>query len=160
MSPHDVPDNALTGSSRISEGRLVRSLVLRAAAIVIVVVAVVGVAQYANSHAGLGQPDFGPNVKIFDPSMSTSQIQATVDAIANQQVSNQFGTERYALLFKPGTYGSAADPLNFQLGYYTAVAGLGFSPNDVVINGSIDVYNQCDASGSCVALNNFWRSLS
>jgi len=32
------------------------------------------------------------------------------------------------------------------------VAGLGFSPNDVVINGSIDVYNQCDTSGSCVAL--------
>jgi hypothetical protein len=39
------------------------------------------------------------------------------------------------------------------------VAGLGLSPNDVVINGSIDVYNQC-ASGSCVALTNFWRSLS
>jgi hypothetical protein len=50
--------------------------------------------------------------------------------------------------------------LNFQVGYYTAVAGLGFSPKDVVINGSIDVYNQCDASGSCIALTNFWRSLS
>jgi hypothetical protein len=104
-------------------------------------------------------PDFGPNVMIFDPSMSTSQIQTAVDAIANQQVSNQFGTQRYALLFKPGTYGTAANPLNFQVGYYTAVAGLGSSPNDVVINGSIDVYNQCDGS-DCVALNNFWRSLS
>ena len=61
-------------------------------------------------------PDFGPNVKIFDPSMSTSAIKATVDAIAAQQLSNQFGTERYALLFMPGTYGSAADPLNFQVG--------------------------------------------
>ena len=50
-------------------------------------------------------------------------------------------------------------PLNFQVGYYTAVAGLGRSPSDVVINGSVDVYNQCDGSG-CVALNNFWRSLS
>jgi hypothetical protein len=39
------------------------------------------------------------------------------------------------------------------------VAGLGLSPNDVVINGSIDVYNQC-FSGSCIALVNFWRSLS
>ena len=58
------------------------------------------------------------------------------------------------------TYGTTAAPLNFQVGYYTAVAGLGLSPNDVVINGSIDVYNQCDASGSCVALTNFWRSLS
>ncbi len=107
----------------------------------------------------LGQPDFGANVVIFDPSMPTSQIQATVDAIANQQVSNQFGTQRYALLFKPGTYGTAATPLNFQVGYYTAVAGLGASPDDVVINGSVNVYNQC-AGSSCIALNNFWRSLS
>ena len=91
--------------------------------------------------------------------MPKSQIQATVDAIANQQVSNQFGTQRYALLFKPGTYGSGANPLNFQVGYYTTVAGLGLSPNDVVINGSIYVRNQC-VGGSCVALNNFWRSLS
>ena len=104
-------------------------------------------------------PDFGPNVMIFDPSMPTSQIQAQVDAVANQQVSNQFGSQRYALLFKPGTYGSAADPLNFQVGYYTTVAGLGLSPNDVVINGSVYVRNQCEA-GSCTALNNFWRSLS
>src|SRR5579864_8361946 len=105
------------------------------------------------------QPNFGQNVYIFDPTMPQSQIQATVDAVANQQVSNQFGTQRYALLFEPGTYGSSPAPLNFQVGYYTAVAGLGASPNDVVINGSIDVYNQC-FSGSCIALVNFWRSLS
>ncbi len=106
-----------------------------------------------------GDPDLGPNVYVFDPSMPQSQIQATVDAVAAQQVSNQFGTQRYALLFKPGTYGSAAQPLNFQVGYYTEVAGLGQNPGDVVINGSVDVFNQCD-SGGCVALDNFWRSLS
>jgi hypothetical protein len=109
--------------------------------------------------ASAAAPDLGPNVKIFDPGMSTSQIQAAVDSVASQQVSNQFGGQRFALLFMPGTYGSAADPLNFQVGYYTAVAGLGLSPSDVVINGSIDVRNQCDG-GSCTALNNFWRSLS
>ena len=106
-----------------------------------------------------GQPDFGPNVYVFDPSMPQAQIQQTVDAIAAQQVPDQFGTHRYALLFKPGTYGSAANPLNFQVGYYTDVAGLGASPNDVVINGSIYVRNQCDPGG-CFALTNFWRSLS
>jgi hypothetical protein len=105
------------------------------------------------------QPNFGSNVYVFNPNMPLSQIQATVDAVANQQISNQFGTQRYALLFEPGTYGSTAAPLNFQVGYYTAVAGLGVSPSDVVINGSIDVYNQC-FSGSCIALVNFWRSLS
>jgi hypothetical protein len=50
-----------------------------------------------------GQPDLGPNVYVFDPSMPQSQIQQTVDAIAARQLTNQFGTERYALLFKPGT---------------------------------------------------------
>jgi hypothetical protein len=106
------------------------------------------------------QPDFGPNVYVFTPSMPQSEVQATVDAIASQQVSNQFGTQRYALLFEPGTYGSSSNPLRFQVGYYTEVAGLGSSPGDVTINGSIDVYNQCDQTNSCVALNNFWRSLS
>jgi len=107
-----------------------------------------------------GPPNFGPNVYIFNPSMPLSQIQSTVNSIANQQVPNQFGTQRYALLFEPGTYGSSANPLNFQVGYYTSVAGLGLSPSDVVINGSIDVYNQCLGANNCTALVNFWRSLS
>jgi hypothetical protein len=102
---------------------------------------------------------FGPNVKIFDPTMPQSEIQATVDAIAKEQVSNQFGTQRYALLFMPGSYGTRANPLNFQVGYYTDVAGLGSSPNDVTINGTVDVYNQCFSDG-CTALVNFWRSVS
>ena len=109
-----------------------------------------------------GAPGLGPGVYVFTPDMPQSQIQATVDAIAAQQVSNQFGTQRYALLFEPGTYGSAADPLIFQVGYYTQVAGLGAAPGDVVINGSVDVYNQCLGAGgtNCIALDNFWRSLS
>jgi hypothetical protein len=124
----------------------------------ILVTALVGAVAAPAAHAGT-QPDFGPNVKILDPSMSTAQIKATVDAVAAQQVSNQFGPERYALLFMPGTYGTASDPLNFQVGYYTEVAGLGASPTDVAVNGTIDVYNQCFSDG-CYALNNFWRSLS
>jgi hypothetical protein len=103
---------------------------------------------------------FGPNVYIFTPSMSQTSIQSTLDSIASQQVSNQFGSQRYAILFEPGTYGSTADPLIFQVGYYTTVAGLGLNPGDVTINGSIDVYNQCFASNNCIALDNFWRSLS
>jgi hypothetical protein len=121
---------------------------------------VLGVGSAAAAKPSSGPPDFGPNVLIFDPSMSTSQIQAKVDAVAAQQVPNQFGTQRYALLFKPGTYGTAANPLNFQVGYYTSVAGLGAEPSDVTVNGSIYVRNQCSTNGFCVALNNFWRSLS
>jgi hypothetical protein len=103
-------------------------------------------------------PDFGPNVKIFDPSMSTAQIQSVVDSVYTQQVDSEFGTGRYALLFKPGTYG-AADPLIFSAGYYTQVAGLGASPTDVTLNGEVNVHNRCLDPGNCVALVNFWRSL-
>jgi hypothetical protein len=125
------------------------------------VAATSGIASATTTHAAApAQPNFGPNVYIFNPSMPQSQIQATVNAVANQQVSNQFGTQRYALLFEPGTYGSSTNPLNFQVGYYTTVAGLGLSPSDVVINGSIDVYNQCFGTNNCTALVNFWRSLS
>jgi hypothetical protein len=109
-----------------------------------------------------GQPNFGSSVYIFNPSMPLSEIQSKVDAVANQQVDNEFGTQRYALLFEPGTYGTPSSPLNFQIGYYTSVAGLGLSPNDVVINGSIDVFNRCLGANNtnCVALVNFWRSMS
>src|SRR4051812_10597842 len=123
-------------------------------------VAATGTATAAPARAthSSAQPDLGPNVRIFDPSMPVAQIQATVDAIAAQQLGNQFGSQRYALLFKPGTYGSANQPLNIQVGYYTEVSGLGLSPTDVVINGSVYVHNQCD-SGGCVALTNFWRAV-
>jgi hypothetical protein len=120
-------------------------------------------AALAARSASPTQPSFGPNVYIFNPSMPQSQIQAAVNAVATQQVPNQFGTQRYALLFEPGTYGSSVNPLIFQVGYYTSVAGLGASPSDVTINGAIDVFNQCSGTGSsesCIALTNFWRSLS
>ncbi|GER90084.1 hypothetical protein KDW_42460 [Dictyobacter vulcani] len=152
-------------SQRVQTGgaRLRRHSILAACALVafacVMTTSGVGTAQAA-STVSPSQPNFGSNVYIFNPSMPLSQIQATVDSIANQQISNQFGTQRYALLFEPGTYGSSTTPLNFQVGYYTSVAGLGLSPNDVVINGSVDVRNQCFGSNNCIALDNFWRSLS
>jgi len=108
-------------------------------------------------------PDLGANVVVFDPSMSVSSIQATVDSIYAQQVDNEMGTARYALLFKPGVYGTSTTPLQMKVGYYTEVAGLGASPSDVTINGKIEVYNRCLANGgtsNCLALVNFWRTLS
>ncbi|HST17550.1 MAG TPA: coagulation factor 5/8 type domain-containing protein [Gaiellaceae bacterium] len=125
-----------------------------------VVVLVSAAFLLSTGRAAASAPSFGPNVVVLDPSMPQASIQAQLDAISTQQVSNQFGTQRYAVLFEPGTYGSAADPLVFQLGYYTQVAGLGATPNAVVVNGAIDVFNQCAGSGPCDGLNNFWRSLS
>jgi hypothetical protein len=121
---------------------------------------VAGMITTGAASASPPPPNFGPNMVILDPSMSTSQIKTVVDGIATQQIPSQFGTGRYEILFKPGTYGSSAAPLNFQIGYYTDVAGLGALPTDVTINGTIDVYNQCFGPGDCTGLVNFWRSIS
>ncbi len=104
-------------------------------------------------------PSFGTNVHVFSPSMDQSAIQGELNSIATAQVHNEFGTRRDAVLFEPGTYGSIANPLVFQVGYYTSVAGLGLSPDDVHIVGAVEVPNQCNSDG-CFALTNFWRSLS
>ena len=93
-------------------------------------------------------PDLGVNVTVFDPSMPVSEIQATLDATHAAQVDNEMGTERFAYLFKPGTYGTAETPLQIKVGYYTEIAGLGASPTDVVINGKVEVYNRCLATGT------------
>jgi hypothetical protein len=115
---------------------------------------------HASAHSiAAGNPNLGSNVIIFDPSMSQTQIQSELDTIATQQVPNQFGTQRYSIFFEPGTYGSSTDPLDFQLGFYEQLAGLGADPSDVVINGAINVYNQC-VNGDCEGTDNFWRSLS
>ena len=109
------------------------------------------------------RPDLGANVVVFDPTMPVDDIQARVDAINAQQINSEMGTQRYALLFKPGVYGTEANPLQMKVGYYTEVAGLGASPEDVVINGKIEVYNRCLGNGgtsNCLALVNFWRTLS
>ncbi len=95
--------------------------------------------------------------------MPVEQIQATLDAAHAQQVDAEMGTARQAFLFAPGTYGTAEHPLQLKVGYYTEIAGLGASPDDVVINGKVEVYNRCLADGgtsNCLALVNFWRTLS
>ena len=108
-------------------------------------------------------PALGPNVIVFDPSMPVGQIQATIDGLHAQQVDAEMSTNRYALLFEPGEYGTAEQPLQLKVGYYTELAGLGASPGDVTINGKIEVYNRCLDDGgtsNCLALVNFWRTLS
>ncbi len=82
--------------------------------------------------------------------MSSASIQSTLDSVFNTQKLNQFGTQRYALLFKPGTYSAEAN-----IGYYTSIQGLGQNPDDVTINGDVTV-DSFDGTGN--ATQNFWRS--
>ncbi|MFJ9781464.1 chitobiase/beta-hexosaminidase C-terminal domain-containing protein [Amycolatopsis sp. NPDC101161] len=101
-------------------------------------------------------PNFGSNVRIFDPSMSAATIQAQLDTDFNNQkdtLTAQFADRRVAHLFKPGTYNNVHD----NVGFYTSVAGLGQNPGDVLINGDVTV-DAFNASDNGVALQNFWRS--
>jgi hypothetical protein len=98
-----------------------------------------------------GGGSLGPNVIVFDPSMSGAAIQSQVDTIFSQMESNQFGSQRYQIFFRPGTYSG----FNAQIGFYTSISGLGQNPGDVRINGDVTV----DAGwfgGN--ATQNFWRS--
>ena len=102
-------------------------------------------------------PDFGPNVRIFDPSMPTATIQSALDAAFDSQLLSptaQFGPQRFAFLFKPGRYDVTA-----RLGYYTAVQGLGRDPDDVRIQGNVVADSGWNLNDRNNALINFWRSV-
>src|SRR5687767_1969834 len=66
-------------------------------------------------------PDFGPNVTIFEPGTAVSEIQAVLDAAHAEQVDAEMGEVRKSFFFLPGQYGSAAEPLQAKVGYYTEV---------------------------------------
>jgi hypothetical protein len=151
--------------------RVVRPIILAAALAASALGAVGGTQAAANAAPPPASicPDaasatFGPNVCVFTPAMSQAAVQADLNAIATQQVpvDAQFNSNRYTVYFEPGTYGSKASPLVFQVGYYTQVAGLGKNPGDTVINGAADVFNNLCTAGTqnCNADDNFWRSLS
>ncbi|MFI9811940.1 hypothetical protein [Saccharothrix variisporea] len=130
------------------------------------VLAVLAAALAAPGAATADPPraqDLGADVRVFDPTTPVAEIQAALDATHAARVDDEMGTRRHAFLFKPGTYGTADQPLQIKVGYYTEIAGLGASPTDVVINGKVEVYNRCLAeggTGNCLALVNFWRTLS
>ena len=96
-------------------------------------------------------PDFGPNVLLFDPAQPAEQMQSRLDAVFAQQERNQFGSERYALLFAPGRY-----DLDVSVGFYTQVLGLGEMPDDVTITGAL--HSDANWLGDKNATCNFWRS--
>jgi hypothetical protein len=93
---------------------------------------------------------FGPNVYVFTPSNSVSSINSTLTTLAGNA---QFGTNRYAVFFTPGTYTGVES----EVGYYESVAGLGTTPSAVYINDGYLTSNQTDSNGNLTT--NFWRSL-
>lgn len=96
---------------------------------------------------------FGENVLVFDDSMDQDSIQMTLDALHEQQQYREFGSERYALLFKPGSY-----QLDVTVDYYVQALGLGRYPGDVVINGAVQSITSTSSNGvSNKVTTMFWR---
>jgi predicted heme/steroid binding protein len=94
----------------------------------------------------------GENVFVFDPSMDMKDIQTVIDTLFKRQSGrrSEFSKNRYALLFKPGTYN-----LDVKVDYYMHIAGLGQSPEDVVINGAV----RSNTTHGNSVLTNFWRAV-
>jgi hypothetical protein len=96
------------------------------------------------------KPVFGPNVVIFDPSMPSQAIQKQIDAVYAIQQHNEFGPQRNALLFLPGSYS-----VDVPVGFYTEVMGLSASPDATRIAGNV----HADANlGNNNATTTFWRA--
>jgi hypothetical protein len=107
-------------------------------------------ASAAEAAKSPAQPDLGPNVLVFDPSMPAAVIQEQIDRVYAIQQHSEFGTARYALLFLPGEY-----HVDVPVGFYTQVLGLGATPDAIHITGNV----HSDAS---LPRNNatctFWRA--
>lgn len=92
----------------------------------------------------------GDHVLVFDPSMDGKDIQAVMDSVFADQETDQFGTGRWQLFFKPGEY-----TVDARVGFYTSLAGAGLDPTDVTISGA----DWVDAEWFGMnATQNFWRS--
>ena len=111
-----------------------------------------------------GAPDFGPNVTIFDPGMPVAEIQADPRR-GPRPAGRQRDGHRAARL--PVQAGHVRHGRRSRCRPRSATtprsSGLGASPTDVTVNGKLEVYNRCLAdggTGNCLALVNFWRTLS
>src|SRR3974390_2816480 len=103
----------------------------------VLLVGVIGLLGASTSAQAAGtaknaNPDFGPNVLLFDPSMQSAEIQAQIDKVYTIQQHSEFGPARYALLFLPGEY-----HVDIPVGFYTQVIGLGPTPDAVHIVGNV-----------------------
>lgn len=99
---------------------------------------------------------FGSNVYFFTPEDDPEEVQEILEEIWKKQEKNQFGDDRYAIYFFPGIYD---EKIQARVGFYTQIAGLGASPEEV------SLYNlTCDArwlgdNRNHNATCNFWRGV-
>ncbi len=107
---------------------------------------------------------FGLDTDIFEETDDMNQIQDHFNEVYKTTEAGQFGQDRHAYLFAPGTYHKEDKDLSVEIGFYTQVAGLGISPEDT----EVDKINckaewmmgiKYDGGVNYNACCNFWRSV-
>ena len=98
---------------------------------------------------------FGKNTYIYSPDDDPAKIKEELDAFYKKtdgtkegsqgRARGEFTEERLAAFFKAGDY-----DININIGYYTALAGLGASPDDVTVTKI--------STDAPISLCNFWRT--
>ncbi|MEX0329806.1 MAG: adenylyl cyclase [Puniceicoccaceae bacterium] len=106
---------------------------------------------YLEAHAPEFTSQFGDAVLVFNPSMDMESVQKVLDALHMQQRYNQFGPERYAILFEPGEY-----DLEIKVDYYVHAMGLGRLPSDVRVNGVVQSSTSKGTNENVTTM--FWRA--
>lgn len=94
----------------------------------------------------------GNNVFVFGPQDDMATINTEVEKLHTKMFREQFGKDRYAVLFLPGDYREAGV---LKVPYYMHMAGLGRTPYDVKVSNIHTPAPLANDNGTCT----FWRSL-
>lgn len=106
-------------------------------------------------------PIWPASVKIYSPSSPIEQMRAELQESWNSngyqpptgEAQGRFSVRRYAFMFMPGEY-----DLDFPIGYYVQVLGLGALPGDVVFTGDQGPHVPCNLQKPGPGqLTTFWR---
>eukprot|EP01038_Epipyxis_sp_PR26KG_P005907 gene5907-8150_t len=102
-----------------------------------------------SSFEAMNQLDYSPNSLYMSNNQRLALTQGNL-----LLPTGHFSSERYAVLFKPGKYN-----LDFRVGYYVQVLGLGLQPSDVEFTSDRGVYCPATDPTGAGSLDTFWRSV-
>ncbi|MBR4760439.1 MAG: sialidase [Lachnospiraceae bacterium] len=100
---------------------------------------------------------FGKRTYVFTPDDPPEKVSAILEELWEKQEANQFGDDRYAVLFMPGEYDES---IVLKTGFYTQMSGLGKKPTDTRLGGLyLNARWMSDDPSNHMALCNFWRGI-
>lgn len=109
-----------------------------------------------SDYVSLEKEMFGDHTLIFAPTDDTAKIDETLqklfDETNDRENDAQFNGAHWQIYFKPGDYTGTSC---INLGFYTAINGLGKTPYDVRLNNVAIPAYLGDNNATC----NFWRSM-